>query len=238
MRWKGCRRLLTKGCPGLGSLVFYARLSMKDISLQWIFLAYLVGCCYFAPVASRVSPRRASYFFLRRQKKVTKKKRATSVPLRGALRYSQRSGHLQTRFAQTMQVPSSERCSVAQHGLMAGGYHTARPLREPRPNGSFTALTSRSAGVDSFLYPHFSQGTARRATTTDPLIPTTSPLPPHPSLLPPPSSLLTPPSSLLTPHSSLQPGGICKVPLPAANRAIHSGNAALRHRRRHRAIGP
>ena len=37
-----------------------------------------------APVASRVSPRRASYFFLRRQKKVTKKKashvRALRVP--------------------------------------------------------------------------------------------------------------------------------------------------------------
>ena len=34
----------------------------------------LVGCCFFSPVASRVSARQPSYFFLRRQKKVTKKK--------------------------------------------------------------------------------------------------------------------------------------------------------------------
>ena len=83
------------------------------------------------------------------------------MPLRGALRYSQRSGHLQTRFAQTVQVPSSERCSVAQHVLMAGGYGSrtsprmACSLREPR-------------GVLGL--PHFSRltslkGTARRATT-------------------------------------------------------------------------
>ena len=87
------------------------------------------------------------------------------MPLRGPFRYSQRSGHLQTRFAQTMQVPSSERCSVAQHVLMAGGYlslvrfadlaQMACSLREPR-------------GVLGL--PHFSRltslkGTARRATT-------------------------------------------------------------------------
>ena len=84
--------------------------------------------------------------FFASPKKVSKKRRATSVPLRGPLRYSQRSGHLQTRFAQTMQVSSSERCSVAQHGLMAGGYLSARPLRGPRPGCSFAALTSRGLG--------------------------------------------------------------------------------------------
>ena len=47
---------------------------------------------------------------------------------------------------------------------MAGGYHTARPLRGPRPNGLFASLTSRGG------LPHFSRltsrkGTARRATT-------------------------------------------------------------------------
>ena len=44
----------------------------------------LWGFLYIAPVASRVSPRRASFFFLLRQKKVTKKKashvRALRVP--------------------------------------------------------------------------------------------------------------------------------------------------------------
>ena len=68
------------------------------------------------------------------------------MPLRGSLRYSQRSGHLQTRFAQTVQVSSSERCSVAQHGLMAGGYLSARPLRELRPRGLFASLTLRGLG--------------------------------------------------------------------------------------------
>ena len=87
------------------------------------------------------------------------------MPLRGPLRYSQRSGHLQTRFAQTMQVPSSERCSVAQHVLMAGGYLTARPLRELRPGCSFASLTSRG-WVASFLTPHFSSWATTRVAPT------------------------------------------------------------------------
>ena len=60
------------------------------------------------------------------------------------------------------------RCSARPNG---GGYHTARPLRELRPGCSFAALTSRGLGL-----PHSSRltslkGTARRATTTDPLTP-------------------------------------------------------------------
>ena len=87
------------------------------------------------------------------------------MPLRGALRYSQRSGHLQTRFAQTMQVPLSERCSVAQHGLMAGD--TSRLVRFANfaPVARSLRSPSRGAGL-----PHSStltslKGTARRATT-------------------------------------------------------------------------
>ena len=100
------------------------------------------------------------------------------------------------------------RCSARPNG---GGYLTARPLRELRPNGLFAALTSRGLGL-----PHFSRltahkGTARRAPTTSP--PHSSPLTAHhgqpqglplrPSLLRPHSYGLTPHSSLLTPHSSL-----------------------------------
>ena len=111
------------------------------------------------------------------------------------------------------------RCSARPNG---GGYLTARPLRELRPNGLLASLTSRGLGL-----PHSStltsrKGTARRATTPDPLIPHTSLrtmgnhkgcpyalipdsslLTPHSSLLRPHSSLLRPHSSLLTPHSSL-----------------------------------
>ena len=78
----------------------------------------------------------------------------------------------------------------------------ARSLRSPRGVGlpHSSTLTSH-------------KGTARRATTTDPLIPHPSllimgnhkgcPLRPHSYDLTPPSSFLPPPSSLLTPHSSL-----------------------------------
>ena len=86
------------------------------------------------------------------------------------------------------------RCSARPNGGFE--YLTARPLRELRPKGLFASLTSRGLG-----FPHSSsltsrKGTARRATTPDPLTP-------HPSLLTPTTSLLTPHSSLLTPHSSL-----------------------------------
>ena len=109
---------------------------------------------------------------------------------------------------------------------MAGGYHTARPLREPRPSCSFASLTSRSAGLPhssrltsrkgtarraatpdpSFLTPHFSSwATTRVAPTTSLLTPTTSLLTPHSYDLTPHSSPLTPHSSPLPPHPSLLP---------------------------------
>ena len=190
------------------------------------FFGCLVGCCYFAPVASRVSPRRASYFFLLRQKKVTKKKashvRAASRSLAllaafGALANSLRSNNA-SAFIRTLL-----RCSARPNG---GGYLSARPLRELRPKGWFAALTSRGLGL-----PHFStltahMGTARRAPTPAPLIPHasllimgnhkgctygltphSSPLTPHPSLLIPHSSFLTPHSSPLTSHHG-QPQGL------------------------------
>ena len=118
------------------------------------------------------------------------------------------------------------RCSARPNG---GGYHTARPLRELRPNGSFAALTSRGLGLPhsstltphkarhavplhltpSFLTPHFSQGHGTPCHYTQPphsslLRPhSSSPLIPHSYDLTPHSSLLTPHSYDLTPHSSL-----------------------------------
>ena len=83
----------------------------------------------------------------------------------------------------------------------------ARPLRELRPNGSSASRTSPEwlvrcahiarVGVASFLTPHFSQGTARRATTPD----TPSFLIPHFSSWA--TTRVAPTPSLLTPHSSL-----------------------------------
>ena len=94
------------------------------------------------------------------------------------------------------------RCSARPNG---GGYHTARPLRGPRPGCSFASLTSRGLGLPDFSRLTSLKGTARRATTPDPLIPHASRLTSHhgqPQGLPLRSSLLRPHSSLLTPHSS------------------------------------
>ena len=168
-------------------------------------------CC--APVASRVSPRRASYFFLLRQKKVTKKKashvRAASRSLALLAAFGTLANSLRSNSASVL-IRTLLRCSARPNG---GGYLTARPLRGPRPGCSFAALTSRGFGVASFLKPHFSPGHGTPCHYTRPpslltphsydLTPTTSLLTPHSSLLTPHSSLLTPHPSLLTPHSSL-----------------------------------
>ena len=148
----------------------------------------MVGCCFFAPVASRVSPRRASYFFLRRQKKVTKKKashvRAASRCLALLAAFGALANSLRSDNASAL-IRTLLRCSARPNG---GGYLSARPLRELRPGCSFASLTLPGLG-----FPHSStltsfMGTARRAPTT--------------SILNPQSSILNPQSSLLTPHPS------------------------------------
>ena len=164
----------------------------------------LVGWVFVAPVASRVSPRRASYFFLLRQKKVTKKKashvRAASRSLALLAAFGTLANSLRSNSASVL-IRTLLRCSARPNGGFE--YPTARPLRGPRPNGLFAALTSRGLG-----FPHFSRltshkGTARRATTPSPLTPHPSLLTPHSYGLTPHPSPLTPHSSLLRPHSSL-----------------------------------
>ena len=65
------------------------------------------------------------------------------------------------------------RCSARPNG---GGYHTARPLRGPRPNGLFAALTSRGLGL-----PDFSRLTSLKARHAVPLQLPPSFLRPHSS---------------------------------------------------------
>ena len=168
------------------------------------------GVCWawlcFSPVASRVSARQPSYFFLLRQKKVTKKKashvRAASRCLALLAAFGTLANSLRSNSASVL-IRTLLRCSARPNG---GGYLTARPLRELRPNGSFAALTSRGLGC---LIPLSSLLTrARHAVplhlAPSLLTPHPSLLTPHPSPLTPHSSLLTPHSSLLTPHSSLR----------------------------------
>ena len=162
-----------------------------------------------------------------RQKKVTKKKashvRAASRCLALLAAFGTLANSLRSNSASVL-IRTLLRCSARPNGGL--GYLSARPLRELRPNGLFAALTSRSAGVASFLTPHCSQGhgtpcpygLTHRATTR--VAPTPSlltkarhavPLRLTPqcnhkgSLLSPHSSLLTPHSSLLTPLASLHP---------------------------------
>ena len=163
----------------------------------------LVGWLCFSPVTSRVSPRRASYFFLLRQKKVTKKKashvRAASRSLPLLAAFGTLANSLRSNSASVL-IRTLLRCSARPNG---GGIPLGSSASRTSPEWLARFAHLAGVGVASFLYPHSSQGTARRATTPSPLIPHPYDLTPHSSLLRPHSSLLRPPSSLLIPHSSL-----------------------------------
>ena len=136
-------------------------------------------------------------------------------PCRFAVPCATRSVRGRAKLASLKQRPPlSERCSVAQHGLMAGGYLSARPLRGPRPNGLFASLTSRS-WVASFLTPHFSQGHGTPCHYSSLLTSHHG----QPQGLPlGPSSFLTPHSSLLTIAPHRPPTSACNV--SAANKPL------------------
>ena len=162
------------------------------------------GLLFFAPVTSRVSPRRASYFFLLRQKKVTKKKashvRAASRSLALLAAFGTLANSLRSNSASVL-IRTLLRCSARPNGGFE--YLTARPLRGPRPGCSFAALTSRGLGL-----PHFSTLTSLKARHAVPLHQTPSFLTPHfaswaTTRVAPTTSFLTPTTSLLTPHPSI-----------------------------------
>ena len=178
-------------------------------------------CC--APVTSRVSPRRASYFFLLRQKKVTKKKashvRAASRFLALLAAFGTLANSLRSNSASVL-IRTLLRCSARPNG---GGIPHGSSASRTSPEGLARFAHLAGVGVSSFLTPHFSPGHGTPCHYTRPphssllrphsydLTPTTSllrphsyDLTPHPSLLTPHSSPLTPHSSLLTPHSSLR----------------------------------
>ena len=179
-------------------------------------------------MASRVSPRRASYFFLLRQKKVTKKK-ASHV------RAASRSLALLAAFGTLANSLRSNSASVLIRTLLRC---SARPNGGGIPHGSSASRTSPEwlvrcahlAGVGCLISLPSFLTRARHAVPLRPhssfLRPPSSPtgnhkgcpyaphssqrhgtpcpydLTPHSSDLTPHSSLLTPHSSLLRPHSS------------------------------------
>ena len=111
----------------------------------------MVGWGCFSPVTSRVSPRRATYFLLLRQKKVSKEKashvRAASRSLALLAAFGALANSLRSNNASAL-IRTLLRCSARPNG---GGYLSARPLRELRPGCSFASLTSRGLGC---LTPH------------------------------------------------------------------------------------
>ena len=147
--------------------------------MKWIFFGCLGGWVYCAPGASRVSPRRASYFFLLRQKKVTKKKashvRAASRCLALLAAFGTLANSLRSNSASVL-IRTLLRCSARPNG---GGI----------PHGSSASRTSP-------------EGLVRCAHLAGVGLPHSSALTPHPSPLTPHPSLLTPHPSPLTPHSS------------------------------------
>jgi hypothetical protein len=88
-------------------------------------------CCLFAS-RGRVSPRRASYFLLLRQKKVAKEKATLlSASLRfatGNLRCSRFAGSRRTRFAQTAASPDPRNAPLLGAARRAWGSGTERAI--------------------------------------------------------------------------------------------------------------
>ena len=176
----------------------------------------MVGCCYFAPGASRVSARQPSYFFLLRQKKVTKKKashvRAASRCLALLAAFGTLANSLRSNSASVL-IRTLLRCSARPNG---GGIPHGSSASRTSPEWlvrcahlaglgcliSHASLLSRARHAvplrltPSFLTLHFSSWATTR------VAPTTSPLTPHSSLLRPHSYDLTPHSYDLTPTTS------------------------------------
>ena len=177
----------------------------------------LVGWLCFSPVASRVSARQPSYFFLLRQKKVTKKKashvRAASRSLALLAAFGTLANSLRSNSASVL-IRTLLRCSARPNG---GGIPLGSSAPRTSPEWLVRCAHLAGVGVASFLTPHCSQGHgtpchyARPPSFLTPhfsswattrVAPTTSLLTPHSYDLTPHSYDLTPTTSLLRPHPS------------------------------------
>ena len=190
----------------------------------------MVGCCFFSPVTSRVSARQPSYFFLRRQKKVTKKKashvRAASRCLAllaafGALANSLRSNNASAFIRTLLRCSARPNGGGIPHGSSASRTspewlvrfanfaRMARPLRELRPNGLFASLTSRGLGL-----PHSSTLTSLKARHAVALHPSKTAAEPQTSSFRAQSRNPCLPALQLGCCDYAQHDGMCRAPLP------------------------
>ena len=118
----------------------------------------MAGWLCFSPVTSRVSARQPSYFFLLRQKKVTKKKashvRAASRCLALLAAFGTLANSLRSNSASVL-IRTLLRCSARPNG---GGIPHGSSASRTSPEGLVRCAHFAGVGVASFLYPHFSQG--------------------------------------------------------------------------------
>ena len=135
----------------------------KEVFGVFVFLRCLVGWLCFSPVTSRVSPRRATYFFCFAKKSKQKKAshvRALRVPcatrsVRGTCKLA--SLELSTPLNRLRRFPLQGTTPAARQSRLRGvpGRGCAS-LASPRLLVRFAHLAG--VGVASFLYPHCSQG--------------------------------------------------------------------------------
>ena len=183
----------------------------------------MVGWLCFSPVASRVSPRRASYFFLLRQKKVTKKKashvRAASRSLALLAAFGTLANSLRSDNASAL-IRTLLRCSARPNG---GGIPHASSASRTSPE--WLARFAHIAECWGCLISHASLLTRARHAV---------PLRPHPQGNHKGCPYdLTPHSYDLTPHSTpsfrVCPGICPAVAACTLHPAPHGARARARH---------
>ena len=144
---------------------------------------------------SRVSARQPSYFFLRRQKKVTKKKashvRAASRSLALLAAFGTLANSLRSNSASVL-IRTLLRCSARPNG---GGIPLGSSASRTSPEWLVRFAHFAGVWVASFVCPHFSQGHGTPCPYG--LTPYSYGLTPHSYGLTPTTSLLTPTTSLL-----------------------------------------
>ena len=181
------------------------------------------GVCWawlcFSPVASRVSARQPSYFFLLRQKKVTKKKashvRAASRSLALLAAFGTLANSLRSNSASVL-IRTLLRCSARPNG---GGIPLGSSASRTSPEGLVRCAHLAGGWVASFLTPlpsqrhgtpcHYDLNPHSSSWATTRVAPTPSPLTKARHAVP-----LRPHSSLLTSHHG-QPQGLPLRPLPS-----------------------
>ena len=129
----------------------------KEVFGVFVFLRCLVGWLCFSPVASRVSPRRATYFFCFAKKSKQKKAshvRAASRSLALLAAFGALANSLRSNSASAL-IRTLLRCSARPNG---GGIPLGSSASRTSPEWLVRFANLAGVGVASFVCPHCSQG--------------------------------------------------------------------------------